>query len=305
MNQILNFKKDGKIQDDGIKPIIKFFIVIIILFALIIISHGVYNIIYNKNLSDNINGAPILNAEQNGSSVILTIEYKKGIDKIIYHWNNGEEAILQTTGKNKVQQEIPLPIGTNTLNISVIDVNGKMTRYEPKQFVFDSSIDSNKPQIEIVKGSGIGTIKMIVTDDKAIKSVTYQWSEDDVMTPEVPEGATSFELELAAKEGERTLTIIAIDTSDNEEKVTKTIKGSKKPELSVLKDGGYLIINATDDDKISKLEYDFNGQTNVIENIDQAQYEYRLELVSGENYVIVTATDIDGLTTQYKGKCNF
>lgn len=305
MNQILSFKKDGKIQDDGMKPILKFFILIIILFALILIAQGVYNIIYNKNLQDKIIGTPALVTTQEGSSVVLTVEYKKGIDKIVYSWNNGEEAIINVNGNSKVEQKIPLPIGKNTLNISVIDANGKMTRYAPKEYLFDSNIDSNKPQIEIIKGSGVGTIKMVITDDKGLKSVTYQWSEDDVMTPELQEGTTSFELELAAKEGERTLTIIAIDTSENEEKTTKTIKGSKKPEVSVVKDGGYLIINAADDDEISKLEYNFNGQTNTIENINQSQYEYRLELVSGENYVIVTVTDVDGLVAQYKGKCKF
>ena len=305
MNQILNFGKNQGTKGTGIKPVITFFTVIIILFALILVAEGAYNMFFNKEQNSGVSAMPTISAIQDGSSVVITAEYRTGIDKVMYYWNNGEEAIIQARGNSKIQEKIPLPIGTNKLNLSVIDTKGKMTRYSPKEFVFNSDIDSNKPDIEIVKGTNTGTIKMVITDDKALKTVTYQWSEDDIITPEIQEGATSFELELAAKEGERALTITAVDTSDNEESITKTIKGSKKPEISVVKDGQYLIITATDEDKIGKLEYNFNGATKTLENINENTYEIKLELVSGDNYVIVTAYDVDGLTAQYKGKCSY
>lgn len=305
MNQILNFGKNQRKDNTGIKPVIIFFIVIIILFALIMIAEGAYNIFLNKGQNSSAGAIPTISAIQEGSSVVITAEYRTGIDKVIYYWNNGEEAIIQARGNSKIQEKISLPIGTNKLNLSVIDTKGKMTRYSPKEFVFDSDVDSNKPDIEIVKGNNTGTIKMVITDDKGLKAVSYQWSDEDMMTPEIEEGTTSFELELAAKEGEKTLMITATDTSDNEQSITKTIKGSKKPEISVVKDGQYLILTAVDEDKISKIEYEFNGTTKTLENINENTYEIKLELVSGENYVIVTAYDVDGLTAQYKGKCTY
>lgn len=305
MNQILNFGKGQKTGNIEIKPVIIFFIVIIILFALIMIAEGAYNIFLNKGQNSSAGAIPTISAIQEGSSVVITAEYRTGIDKVIYYWNNGEEAIIQARGNSKIQEKISLPIGTNKLNLSVIDTKGKMTRYSPKEFVFDSDVDSNKPDIEIVKGNNTGTIKMVITDDKGLKAVSYQWSDEDMMTPEIEEGTTSFELELAAKEGEKTLMITATDTSDNEQSITKTIKGSKKPEISVVKDGQYLILTAVDEDKISKIEYEFNGTTKTLENINENTYEIKLELVSGENYVIVTAYDVDGLTAQYKGKCTY
>lgn len=303
MNQILNFEKSGKPADTGIKPVVRFFAVVIILFALIIAGEGIYNRYFNT-ADTSVLGTPILSAVQDGSSVLVTVEYSKGINKVIYSWNNGEEATIDTNGKSKVEEKIPLPIGTNTINLSVIDRNGNMTKYAKREFTFDSNIDENKPVIEIVKGNNIGTIKLIVTDDKGIKSVSYQWSEDDIMTPEISEGQTSFEIELAAKEGERTLTAKAIDTSDNQNEITKTIKGSKKPVITVVKDGEKLVVKVTDDDTIDKIVCDLNGEIKNIENVNQSEYEFNLDLVQGENYVIITAYDTDELSEQYKGKCD-
>lgn len=305
MNQILSFGKDKSGENTGIKPVVRFFTVIVILFALILIVEGAYNMFFDKKGNKGLVGTPTISAIQDGSSVLITAEYRTGIDKVMYYWNSGEEAIIYANGNSKIQEKIPLPIGKNKLNLSVIDTKGKMTRFSPKEFVFDSNIDSNKPTIEILKGTSTGTIKLLITDDKEIKSVTYQWNGDDLVTPEIQPGSTTFEVELAAKEGERTLAITGIDTSDNEATVSKTIKGSKKPEISASKEGQYLTIKTTDDDKISKIEYDFNGTTKTIENINEAEHELKLELVSGENYVIVTAYDIDGLVGKYKGKCNY
>lgn len=304
MNQILNFGNNRGTQNEASKPVIKFFVGIIILFALILIGEGAYNLATNKK-NNNVSGTPIISAVQDGSSVVLTAEYKDGIEKVIYHWNNGEEAIMQAHGKTKLEEKISMPIGTNKLNVSVIDKNGKMTRFTPIEFVFDSNIDTNKPIIDITKGTSTGTIKLIITDDKALKSVTYQWDGDDAIIPEMQAGVLSFELEVAVKEGERSITVTAIDSSDNEQKITKTIKGSKKPEISAVKDGQVLTISSKDDDKIGKIEYNFNGTTNVIENINQPTYDLKLNLISGENYVIVTVYDVDGLSAVYKGKCNY
>ena len=304
MNQILNFGKNKGNEEIGSKPVIKFFVVAIILFGLILIAEGIYNIYLKKdNHSASQTTTPILSLEQEGSSIIIGVEYKNGIDRIIYYWNDGEEAIIQTAGKTKISEKIPMPIGTSTLSVSLIDTSGKLIRYAKREFTFDSTIDSNKPNIEITKGSSTGTIKIIVTDDKELKSVKYKWDEDDEMPQQISEGISYFELEVAAKEGERKITITAVDTSNNEEVITKTIKGTKKPEISASKSGENLIIKITDDNKVSHINYKFNGQEFTIDDINEIEYELKLQLAPGDNYISIKAYDEDGLTAEYNGKC--
>lgn len=303
MNQILNYGKSQNVDNIGIKPVIKFFAVVIILFAIIIASQGVYNIININSIRSGIVENPVMTAIQEGSSVNITLEYSLGIDKVIYNWNNYEEAIIKGNGKTKVQEKLILPIGTNKLNLSIVDSKGKMTKFESKEFVFDSNIDSNKPQIELQKGSNVGTIKIHVTDDKELEKINYQWNDEETITPEIQIGLNSFDIDIAAKPGERVLTVIAIDKSGNEQKISKTIKGTKKPEITVIKDDKFLLLNIKDEEKISKIEYNLNGTQTTLDNINQSEYEFKLELISGENFVIVTAFDSDGLTEIYKGKC--
>lgn len=301
MNQILSTDTKGNIDDRELNTIIKVFAIVIIVFGLILASLGIYWYV-KQNRDNNEIIRPELSLTQEGSAVLVNIKYKKGIDRIVYSWNDGIEATVEAGGKQNVQANIDLPIGTNTLNISAVDVDGKLTRFSKKQFTFDESLDTIKPQITLSTGES-GTVKVVITDEQGLKSIEYNWEDEDVIKPEIEEGTTNFEVEVAAKEGEKTLIIKAIDTSDNEEKVEQIVKGTKKPEISVKKSGSTLKINAKDEEKISKIEYNLNGETKTIENIDKAEYDYKLDLKTGENYIIVTVYDSDGLKAEYKGKC--
>lgn len=303
MNQILCIdNKAGQSNSLEMKPIVRFFAVIIILFSLILISEGIYSLCFENKETTGAIGTPMLKTEMNGSTVVINVEYAKGIDKIVYSWNDGSDNILQETGKTKIQETIDLPIGTNSLNLSVIDTDGKMTRYAKEQFVFEEGMDTNKPEITMSKGSTSGNIKIAITEDEKLEKVTYQWNSEDEIEIEITNDKY-LEKEIQAKEGQNTLTVKATDKSNNVQTITKTIKGSLRPQVKVGRDGNYLVIKLTDDDGILKMEYDLNGTKNTVNDINQKEYEYRQELTTGENFVTITVYDINGLTTVYKGKC--
>ena len=55
------------------------------------------------------------------------------------------------------------------------------------------------------------------------------------------------------------------------------------------------------DINITKIEYNFNGEEKTIDNINQKEYQLKLDLIDGTNYVIVNAYNQNN-KSEYKGK---
>ena len=120
MNQILSFQTMGnsKIQ---LKKVIRFFSIFIILFALILIIEGSFGFYRNKNKKVIIKETPNINIQRDKGTTILNITSNIGVQKVIYSWNDGIEDSVEEGGKNNVEVKISTTIGTNDLNIKIID----------------------------------------------------------------------------------------------------------------------------------------------------------------------------------------
>ena len=122
MNQILSFQTIGnsKIQ---LKKVIRFFSIFIILFALILVIEGSFGYYKNKNKKVVIKETPDINIQRDNGTTILNITSNIGVQKVIYSWNDGIEDSVEEGGKNNIEVKIPTTIGTNDLNIKIIDSN--------------------------------------------------------------------------------------------------------------------------------------------------------------------------------------
>ncbi len=299
MNQILFVEKPKKGNSLEINTIIKIFVILMIILGAILVGKGVFSLVSSKTNEKLIE--PTIRVEEIDGKVQLNIIHEKVIDKIIYFWNNENENTLQGRGQAQISEEIDLPVGTNTLNLKIIDIDKKEYTYK-KEF---SRIDEDliKPEIEfIVEGS---KVKIVAKDETELKYIMYRWDNEDNTTLEVREDSkTQIEEKISILKGEHILTVIAVDKAGNEQTKTQTFKGAKKPEIKVSQENDELVIVITDEENVKKVELTVNGEfystdwQNTGASLDMKEVSLRQKLIAGENTITITAYSVSGLSEQ-------
>lgn len=312
MNQILSFQTIGnsKIQ---LKKVIRFFSIFIILFALILVIEGSFGYYKNKNKKVVIKETPDINIQRDNGTTILNITSNIGVQKVIYSWNDGIEDSVEEGGKNNVEVKIPTTIGTNDLNIKIIDSNGNTIVYNPVKISYEENQEENvnweeaiktdktkpKVSIESVKGK----IVITATDDVKMSYVTYSWNgeeENKITGLSDDEKTLTTEIDSTnVKKGTNKLIVKAYDKAGNVETVEKEVKGANGSEIKVNQENGELVVNVKNDINITKIEYNFNGEEKTIDNINQKEYTFKLQMKDGENKISISAY-ADALKSDYQ-----
>ena len=312
MNQILSFQTIGnsKIQ---LKKVIRFFSIFIILFALILVIEGSFGYYKNKNKKVVIKETPDINIQRDNGTTILNITSNIGVQKVIYSWNDGIEDSVEEGGKNNVEVKIPTTIGTNDLNIKIIDSNGNTIVYNPGKISYEENQEENvnweeaiktdktkpKVSIESVKGK----IVITATDDVKMSYVTYSWNgeeENKITGLSDDEKTLTTEIDSTnVKKGTNKLIVKAYDKAGNVETVEKEVQGANGSEIKVNQENGELVVNVKNDINITKIEYNFNGEEKTIDNINQKEYTFKLQMKDGENKISISAY-ADALKSDYQ-----
>ena len=312
MNQILSFQTMGnsKIQ---LKKVIRFFSIFIILFALILIIEGSFGFYRNKNKKVIIKETPDINIQRDNGTTILNITSNIGVQKVIYSWNDGIEDSVEEGGKNNIEVKIPTTIGTNDLNIKIIDSNGNTIVYNPVKISYEENQEENvnweeaiktdktkpKVSIESVKGK----IVITATDDVKMSYVTYSWNEEEenkITGLSDDEKTLTTEIDSTnVKKGTNKLIVKAYDKAGNVETVEKEVQGANGSEIKVNQENGELVVNVKNDINITKIEYNFNGEEKTIDNINQKEYTFKLQMKDGENKISISAY-ADALKSDYQ-----
>ena len=290
MNQILstsNLEKNKKGGQIEIHTIIKFFSIILIIFGVIMISTASYAI-YRKTVDkNNIPTKPSITEEQKDSkTVLLKVTHDKAIDKIEYSWNEEEIKTITGNGRKYIEQEIEIPGGTNTLYVSVIDIEGQ-----------EISNEQTYETEEIIKMEiNNGKVKVSAEAETEISYMTYRWDEEQEEKVDI--NATTVEQEIEIPMGEHTLTVILVD--ENNETITKEqkVKGVVKPKVQVKLDENKenFLITITDDSGLDRVEFVINGENKTIKaNESQKEMKIKLPLKDGQNIVEITAYNLDGI----------
>ena len=312
MNQILSFQtiENSKIQ---LKKVIRFFSIFIILFALILIIEGSFGFYKNKNKKVIIKETPNINIQRDNGTTILNITSNIGVQKVIYSWNDGIEDSVEEGGKNNVEVKIPTTIGTNNLNIKIIDSDGNTIAYDPVKISYEENQEENinweeaiktdktKPKISIE--SVKGKIVITATDDVKMSYITYSWNgEEENKITGLSEDEKTLTTEIDStnvKKGTNKLIVKAYDKAGNVETVEKEVQGANGSEIKVSQENGELVINVKNDINITKIEYNFNGEEKTIDNINQKEYTFKLQMKDGENKISISAY-ADALKSDYQ-----
>lgn len=323
MNQILQVEQNKRSNNSvDTKKIVLFFAVCLLIFGLILLGQGAYNVYLAKaNEKVNPQNPPATSGDETpievapptitltkteDNKLVINVESEIAISHIIYNWNNEAAQTLDETGKTNIEEIIDIPTGENTLNISVIDSNGNETKKQ-EQFI----VEIPKPVIEL---SVVGNdIKINVTSEVELSYVTYRWNletekKEDMVTYE---DRTKFEKLVEIPKGQNTLKIVAVDINGNETEKSQDIKGVTKAKTQVVAKGKYLDFTVTGDENIKLVEFEFNGNKYIM-NADTfgetKTVHYMIEMIQGMNYLKITSTtqsdvvDTSVWKYEYKGQ---
>lgn len=320
MNQILssepsdlgknyNMNRNSKGSGSSTDKIVRVFAICMIMFALALISSGVYSYMKNQDfdeqaLQEQKTTAKIV-AEEAEGKVQIVVSHDKNIRQLIYSWNGQKENKVQGEGTT-LEKIIDLPAGNNNLLIKVIDEDDVESTFE-KSFESDSGVDIINPEIKLeVKDS-----KLVITakDETALDFITYRWNDDEEkkLIPEDDDKKT-IQKELEIKKGSNDITIVAVDSNNNTTTETKTFVGVTNPEIVIVlsADGSSLDITCKHEVGIKKVEYTLNGQAYAGEFDDSpTNVQFTQPLDVGYNRIILTATSVENTKYTFDGETNY
>ncbi len=281
----------------NINSILRVFSLLLILFGIILIGSSVYGIINSTpKLKDNIS----VDTENIGIEATIKVTGEKPIKQISYKWGQGAETVIQGNGTVQLEAVIEIPDGNNILNITVTDYYGNTSDFQ-KQYINERN-DKTKPTIEIPTVTG-NMLNIVVKDDTEVAYLTYKWNNEQETRVDVPSeqvNKTEFQTSIEVIKGENTLTIVAVDKEGNKTERTEKIKGANKPTFTVTTEGNNIVINAKDDEGISKISITVDGVTTDTGDtpINLKEVEAKQELTPGEHTITITVTNLSGLTEE-------
>lgn len=312
MNQILSFQT-AESSKRQLKKVIKFFSVFIILFGIILAAEGVLGYNKSKNKKSNIEDTPQVKIERDNQITKLKINSNIGVQKVIYSWNSGIENTLTQNGEKELEVEIPTTLGTNDLNIKIIDSNGNTITYDSVKIVYEETDTNNTNWEEAVKNDKTKPIltvesvkgKIVITakDDVKMSYVTYSWNgEEESKVTGLSDDEKSLTTEIDSrnvKKGNNKLVVKAYDKAGNVETVEKDVQGTSGSEIQANQENDEIVVKVKNDINITKIVYTFNGEEKTIDNINKNEYEFRLQLKDGENKISISAY-ADSLKSDYE-----
>ena len=303
MNQILSTNDENGKSVMGLKPVIRFFSISIIVFAVIVsISAGVA--LYKSRKAQSNFPRAELSVEKKGSTLKLTITDEIAISKIEYSWNDGNITVLKNIGNEKVDLSIEIPQGENYLNVTVTDVNKNKTKFDSYKVEFSEDEDAVKPTIDIARSTTTGKLEITVKDDRELKQVSYYWEGDEpkVVTPDESD-KTTVKIELDVAKGTKTVYVDAEDASGNLKNEYLKVTGSNGVKISVSVKDNNFVVKLTSDNVITKATYTHNEKEHKVTDIPKnaKQFEFKVPLEDGTNYLKINAFEND-LMTEYKCK---
>lgn len=304
MNQILYLEKEKRRTSIDINKIVKFFGIALIVFGVLIAGQGIYGVARNADYSQKIASAtPVLSVDRDGQYLIIKVSHIRPIESIKYNWNDDDDEVIDGNNRKNITEKIELPGGNNTFNIVVTDTTQKETTYS-KDFSIDTGRDIQKPKIELnITGN---YAKLTITDETKLSYVTYRWNDDEEKRIE-PTGAENAKIEgsIEILKGKNTLTIIAVDSSNNTTKREETFEGRVKPTVEVYADGDSFLIIGRHEKAIDRIEYTLNGQKYRVQFTAGPEMQYRQKIQEGYNHISVQVYSVDNTVASYEGEYTY
>lgn len=317
MNQILdvddNYGKKEKVKKSKvpkqtrnggpleIQSIVKFFVIAILIFGMGMIGTGTYSM-YKETTKEEAKTKPVIYVEQIGEEeILLRITHDKELASITYDWNEEGAIEVPINNKKEVEINITIPTGTNTLKVYASDINGQEIKYE-KVYTVESDININ------LEPEG-NNLKITANGINQLQYMTYRWDDEDETRIDIEGNQIEETIEIL--KGLHKLTVIVVDVNNQTETKEQEINGVTKPKLDVTTDGKDFIINASDEQGLTRVEFIINQVDRFMIDLkaelsleDRKQLEYAYPLNDGENKLEVTVYNESGVSETFRAMFN-
>ncbi len=321
MNQILYTIENGE-EKNKTKNIIIFFAIAIMIFGIMIVAMGGYKIAAARAAREEAKVPNIeLAFEEEYNNAIIRVNHIREIDNIKYSWNGGEEVVLDENSSEGIEEYIEVPSGTNILNVTVTDIEGK-TSTIAQSFTYKGSY----MEVSVVDNK---SLRIVVTDMAGLQSVSYKWNNNEEIV-EYPSrnDQTVIEITSDIPVGENTISVRAVNNENEIEEKQTTVKGIARPTIDIKYNADKTIISAKLNDSQGIRSYSYklsnapisaiseNGSiipefkdkltlvtSQTIQGGGQNSIEEQLQFLEGFNYLEITVINIEGVEETFAGWC--
>ena len=308
MNQILSMqqtsgqdtKKKSQINygrpsnKANIVSIARDFSILIIIFGIALVCDATYGIIgATPTLKDQVE----VTANAIGTEVTIRAVGNMPIQSLKYRWGQGEETNVSGNGTVELETKAQIPVGNNILNIEVIDYYGNKSEYQ-KQYINEQD-ENSKPTIEISVSGNM--LNITATDETEMSYISYSWNNETPTRIDMDtqsENKKELKASIEVLKGQNTLSIVAVDTDGNSSSRTENIKGANKPTFTIEANGTNIVINAKDEEGISKVSITVDGVTSEEEVDNLKELTATQSITPGEHTVTIKITNINGLSEE-------
>lgn len=307
MNQILVLenkakKKKTKTMSSGpadIKNILRFFAVVLIIFATVMIGHSSYAI-YREAKGNNTNDLANISITRVNDTLLVDVQSTYIIDRFKYSWRNSQQTSVPEESTS-FQEEIILPSENNILTIVLEDETGRATTYT-REIILDG-IDIVEPSIEVEQGQGLSAI-ITATDETQINYMTYRIDDgEEIRIDKNNVADTTIKYAITdIPRGEHTIYVTAVDSFGNTEEIEQTIiVSSAMPSIDSIdidEESGKILIKASDLDGLQSIDVNINGAEYHMDNINRTEATFSLNLRQGTNTLSIKLTNVNGLSAE-------
>ena len=167
--------------------------------------------------------------------------------------------------------------------------------------------DSYLSVIESLRHGGFANgVKVTVTSEEMIDYIKYRWNNGEEQKVEV--GDTKYEGTINTPKGQNRLKIEVVDINNAKSRTEKIVVGDTEPTLKLsakIQNGKkYFVIDAEDEEEISKIEITQNEGTKQTFDVKSKTYHQEIEMTEGLNKLLVTVYNKNGLSVQRGGQHN-
>ena len=309
MNQILDYSpnKNSGGNSSRTDKIVRFFAVLLILFAICLLAVGGYGY-FKKNVEkkqdlSNVPPRANISVEQDDADIIIKIDHVKAIKEVIYGWDDQKTLTKKGETIQNNQFTIPAVAGEHTLHIKVVDIDDVETSYE-EVISSSSGEDKMNPTIDMKlvdseeNGQKTKKIKIIASDETAMDYVTYRWnSEEETKIEVTDENPKEIEFEIDIPHGQNNLIVVAVDKGNNSSSQPKEFTGVTRPDvkINVSADRTYVDVTCSHENGLKSIEGSINDQPFQAEVPEDNSKEltFQLPLADGVNKITIKAVSVD------------
>lgn len=153
-------------------------------------------------------------------------------------------------------------------------------------------ITGTQPMINVEIQSDT-TLNIIVSHDKQISSISYNWNDGESIE-EKDIGETTKEIQVAIPAGTNTLNINVTDINGVTQTYSNQYTGTQGPSIILSQEENKVKLTVQSDNTISYISYNWDGGEEKQIQVNDTKTEQLIDILEGEHKLNIVVVDIEG-----------